>query len=169
MGLLLLLCAASRTPHRGHLCAGLHADSSIPPHIPSCPTPAHCCVTWRTLDRALLRTIWAPLAQGGVRALPPPLVTSLPAGIMTSPVQHSLFLLGHLQAPGWGHSPGACDSSCPQPCKGDKHGNNPQGGGEGSLGVAGSPFPGKAKAVTEQGDLTLGLWVQVIPLQGTTL
>lgn len=39
MGLLLLLCAASRTSHRGHLCAGLHADSSIPPHMPSCPTP----------------------------------------------------------------------------------------------------------------------------------
>ena len=94
----------------------------------------------------------SPGTEGGVSALPPPLVTSLPAGIMMSPVQHSLFLLGYLQAPGWGHSPGACDSSCPRPRKGDKHGNNPQGGGEGSLRVAGSPFPGKAKAVTKQGD-----------------
>lgn len=97
-------------------------------------------------------SLGSPGTEGGVSALPPPLVTSLPAGIMMSPVQHSLFLLGYLQAPGWGHSPGACDSSCPRPRKGDKHGNNPQGGGEGSLRVAGSPFPGKAKAVTKQGD-----------------
>lgn len=153
MGLLLLLCARSRTSHRGHLCAGLHADSSSPPHMPSCPTPCPLLCSLEDPGQSPAEdSLGSPGTEGGVSTLPPPLVTSLPAGIMTSLVQHSLFLLGYLQAPGWGHSPGACDSSCPQPRKGDKHGNNPQGGDEGSLRVAGSPFPSKAKAVTKQGD-----------------
>jgi hypothetical protein len=45
---------------------------------------------------------YAVWPEGGVRALPPPPVTSLPAGIMMSLAQQSGFLSMHLKLPGGG-------------------------------------------------------------------
>lgn len=64
-----------------------------------------CCSDWGTGHSPTGGTILA--AQGGLRALPPLLVTSLLAGIMMSLAHHSRFLPGHLQAPQVWYSPGA--------------------------------------------------------------